>query len=262
MLIWQNYLHILRSLFSFIFLIFSICAGSSHHISSLLPKGICEGSWSCRNSNCSCSSCTWRLYRNFLFHWKKSSLHTIRTNKIEKSVTSLNTAQLKLCSLLSCQTSTKFSHKSSKSERLLWTKGGMKKWAKEFCQAAAMQYCQIWEPSFQTDSFTFTVRRWHPHTYTVHRNACSLPSSSFSSSSSSSWSSRVSLGLFSSSSSCFLFCSSFFFFLFSFLFSLLAARACFLLSSLDYVGEKNPYLNIFTQIKLYLEFRSSLEIWA
>ena len=38
----------------------------------------------------------------------------------------------------------------------------------------------------------------------------------------------------SSSSSCFLFCSSFFFFLFSFLFSLLAARACFLLSSLDW----------------------------
>ena len=59
------------------------------------------------------------------------------------------------------------------------------------------------------------------------------PSSSFSSSSSSSGSSEFSLGLFSSSSSCFLFCSSFFFFLFSFLFSLLAARACFLLSSLD-----------------------------
>lgn len=135
MLIWQNYLHILRSLFCFIFLIFSICAGGCHHISSLLPKGICEGSWSCRNSNCSCSSCTWRLYRNFLLHWKKSSLYTIRTHKTEKSVPSLNTLQLKLCSLLSCQTTcTTFSCKSSKSERLLWTKEGMKKWAKEFCQ--------------------------------------------------------------------------------------------------------------------------------
>lgn len=119
-------------------------------------------------------------------------------------------------------------------------------------RAATMQCCQIRETSFQTDSFTLMVRRRHPHNYIVHRNTCSLPSSSFSSSSSSSCSSRVSLGLFSSSSSCFLFCSSFFFFLFSFLFSLLAARACFLLSSLDYVGEKNPYLNIFTQTKLYL----------
>lgn len=81
MLIWQNYLHILRSLFRFIFLIFSVCAGGSHHISSLLPKGICEGSWSCRNSNCSCSSCTWRLYRNFLLHWKKSSLYTSEPTK-------------------------------------------------------------------------------------------------------------------------------------------------------------------------------------
>lgn len=36
-----------------------------------------------------------------------------------------------------------------------------------------------------------------------------------------------------SSSSCFLFCSSFFFLRFSFLFSLLAASACFLLSSRD-----------------------------
>lgn len=78
------------------------------------------------------------------------------------------------------------------------------------------------------------------------------PSSSFSSSSSSSWSSSVSFGLCSSSSSCFLFCSSFFFFLFSFLFSLFAARACFLLSSLDYKNwqcivyiDKELFLNVF-----------------
>lgn len=104
MLVWQDDLHVLRSLFCFIFLVFSICAGGGHNIGSLLPKGICESGWCGRNSNCSCSSCTGRLYRDFLLHCKRKSCDTSRTHNTQTSVPWLKTLKLKFCSLLSCQT--------------------------------------------------------------------------------------------------------------------------------------------------------------